>query len=86
MKLQIYEAVFKNQDVTPYPEFIKQELSNGHLKLTDAREHTRAYLNSYNRGHPQPPLQYFQKVSKKDNVSDILSAANLAVFNKILQQ
>ena len=86
MKLQIEEAIYKNKDVTPYPEFIKAQIQDGNLELTDAREHTRAYLNSYNHGQPQPPLQYFQKVSKKDKVSDIFSSEDLAKFNKIIGQ
>ena len=86
MKLQIEEAIYKNQDVTPYPEFIKQQIREGKLELNDAREHTRAYLTSYNKGEAHPPLHFYQKVSKKDKVSDIFSSEDLAKFNKIIQK
>ena len=85
MKLQIEEAVLKDQDVTPYPEFIKQQIREGKLQLNDAREHTRVYLDSYNRGRAQPPVQYYRKVSKKDKVADIFSAEDLTKFKEILQ-
>ncbi len=63
MKLQIDEAVYQKRDVTPYPEFIKEQIRTGKLELTEAREHTRAYLKSYNEGRPHPPLQYHWKVA-----------------------
>ena len=85
MKLQIVEAVYQNCDVTPYPEFIKTQISRGKLELTEAREHTRAYLKSYNEGNPQPPLQYYKKVAAKDKVEEILSPTDLQTFKKIVQ-
>ncbi len=85
MKLQIDEAVYQKHDVTPYPEFIKEQIRTGKLELTEAREHTRAYLKSYNEGRPHPPLQYFKKVAAKDKVEEILSPADYETFNKIVQ-
>lgn len=73
-----------NSNVTPYPEFIKKEVREGKVTLNDAREHTRAYLDSYNRGQACPPIQYYQKVSKKDKVSELFSTEDLAAFNKII--
>ena len=85
MTLQIEEAVFNNRDVTPYPEFLKEEVVKGDLELTAAREHTRKYLEYYNHGQARPPVQYYQKVSKKDKVTELFSAEELAQFNKIIQ-
>lgn len=85
MRLQVEEAVYQNRDVTPYPEFIKEWLREGRLELTEAREHTRAYIKSYNEGRPHPPLQYYKKVAAKDKVDEILTPANLEKFNQIVQ-
>lgn len=84
MKLQVEEAVYKNTEVTPYPEYIKALMRDGHFELKDSRQHTRAYLDSYNRGLPHPPVQYYQKVAKKDKVEEILSGEDLATFKKIV--
>ena len=58
LEQQIKEAALKDQDVTPYPEFIKQQIREGELQLNEASE-----LDSYNCGQPQPPVQYYRKVS-----------------------
>ena len=85
MKLQVEEAVFKKQDVTPYPEFIKALIRDGNLELTEARAHTKDYLQSYNRGLPHPPVQYYLKVSKKDNVDELFKGDDLENFKRIIQ-
>ncbi len=85
MKLQIDEAIYKNVDVTPYPEYIKALMRDGLFELSESRQHTRAYLDAYNRGLPHPPLQYFQKVAKKDKVDEILTGENLATFKKLVE-
>ena len=84
MKQQIEQAVLDNTDVIPYPEFIKALIQNNKLELTDARKHTRLYLESYNQGLAHPPQQYFLKVSKKDEPDKLFSADDLAKFNLII--
>ena len=84
MKLQIEEAVYKNKDVTPYPEYLKEEIRAGRLVLNASREHTRAYLQAYNDGNPHPPIHYFRKVAKKDKVEEIFQAQDLEKFQKIV--
>ena len=85
MRLQVEEAIYKNKDVTPYPEFIKALIGHGKLELTAAREHTRAYLQTYNEGHPRPPLQYYKKVAAKDKVDEIFNTTDLKKFQQIVQ-
>jgi len=85
MRLQIDEAVYQNKEVTPYPEFIKQLMRHGRLELGAGREHTKAYLKAYNEGHPCPPLQYYQKVAKKDNVEELFKPDDLQKFKKIVE-
>ena len=85
MRLQVEEALYQNKEVTPYPEFIKEQVSRGRLKLGPGREHTRTYLKTYNKGSPRPPLQYYQKVAKKDKVEELFSPADLQKFNQIIQ-
>lgn len=84
MKLQVEEAVYNNADVTPYPEYIKSLIRRGDFDLNKSREHTRAYLESYNRGLAHPPLQYYQKVAKKDKVDEILTEEDAATFKKMV--
>ncbi len=86
MTLQVQETVLKNQEVTPYAEFIKEEIRTNNLDLNHAREHTKVYLESYNSGHARPPLQYYQKVAKKDKVVELFSAEDLAKFESIVAQ
>ena len=86
MKLQIEEAVYKKADVTPYPEFIKAQVRSNIIELSDARAHTKEYLQSYNRGLPHPPVQYYQKVAKKDKIEELLSGENLDNFKHIIQE
>lgn len=85
MLLQIVEAVYQKQEVTPYPEFIKAQLRKGKLELGEAREHTRTFLEAYNSGQPQPPLQYYKKVAAKDKVDAIFSPAELEQFQDIIK-
>jgi hypothetical protein len=85
MKLQVEEAVYNNTDVTPYPEYIKTLLRDGKLVLQESQEHTRAYLESYNRGLAHPPVQYYRKVQMKDNVNEILEGKQLAVFTNLIE-
>lgn len=86
MKLQIEEAIYKNKDVTPYPEYLKEEIRAGRLVLNASREHTRAYLQAYNDGNPHPPIHYFRKVAKKDKVEEIFQAQDLEKFQKIVAE
>ena len=58
----------------------------GKLVLTEKRRHTRLYLESYNKGVPWPPVQYFRKVAVKDNVESLLSKDDLEKFNMIAVQ
>lgn len=85
MRLQVEEAVYKQTDVTPYPEYIKALIREGKFMLQDSREHTRAYLESYNKGLAHPPVHYYRKVAKKDNVQEILQGDQLATFLKIVE-
>ena len=86
MKLQIEEAVFKKQDVTPYPEFIKTLIRDNALEITDTRNHTKEYMLSYSRGLPHPPIQYYKKVAKKDKVDELFTGEDLENFNRIIQE
>ena len=84
MKLQIEEAIFKDRDVTPYPEFIKLWVKERDISLSGNREHTQAYLESYDKNTPIPPIQYFKKVAVKDDVSKILDEDQLKKFQKLV--
>ena len=87
MKVQIEEAVFKNVDVTPYPEFIKTLVRSQVMEISaDSQAHTRDYLHSYNNGKPHPPLQYYQKVAKKDKIEELLSGDDLRRFKEIVEK
>ena len=86
MKLQVEEAVYNKAEVTPYPEYIKALIRDNNLVLQESREHTKAYLESYNRGLAHPPKQYYRKVGKKDNVQEILEGEQLAIFTKMVEQ
>lgn len=85
MRLQIEEAVYNQTDVSPYPEYIKGLVRSGRFELQDSRQHTREYLVSYNSGLARPPVHYYRKVAKKDNVGEILSAEDLVTFKKIIE-
>lgn len=86
MALQVEDAVYRNSDVTPYPEYIKTLMREGKFEVSGpSREHTREYLESYNRGLPHPPVHYYRKVAKKDKVEEILTEQELAVFTKIVE-
>lgn len=84
MKLQVEQVVYNNTDVTPYPEYIKMLIREGKFEMEQNRQHTKAYLESYNRGLAHPPLQYYQKVAKKDKVDEILTKEDRATFEKIV--
>ena len=86
MKLQVEEAVYNKAEVTPYPEYIKALIRDNKLVLEESREHTKAYVESYNRGLAHPPIQYYRKVGKKDNVQEILEGEQLAIFTKMVEQ
>lgn len=85
MRQQLEDAIFKNKDVTPYPEFVKVWVESGKLSLSDARSHTKEYLTSYAEGHAVPPLLYYKKVAAKDDVSKILSEEDQKEFQKLIQ-
>ena len=66
MKVQVVEAIYKNTDVTPYPEYIKALIRDEKFELDKvSRQHTRDYLGSYNQGSAHPPVHYYQKGSKE---------------------
>ena len=65
--------MYKKQDVVPYPEFIKSLVLSGKIELTDARQHTREYLKSYNADNARPPVHYYRKVGAKDDVKNLLT-------------
>ena len=85
MRQQLEDAIFKNKDVTPYPEFVKVWVESGKLSLSDARSHTKEYLASYEEGRAVPPLLYYKKVAAKDDVSKILSEEDQKEFQKLIQ-
>ncbi len=84
MKCQVEDAIYRKTEVTPYPEYIKALILNKEIELNESREHTKAYLQAYNKGAPHPPIQYFRKVAKKDKVEEILTEDNLATFKNII--
>lgn len=79
-------SLFLARGVTPYPEYLKEQIRKGKLVLSEKRQHTRLYLESYNKGVPWPPVQYFRKVAAKDNVASLLSKDDLEKFNLITVQ
>jgi hypothetical protein len=81
---QICDAVFHNKEVTPYPDFLQQRVTEGKLELGPGREHTKVYLESYAAGKPRPPVQYYRKVAAKDKPSQLLSGEELARFNALI--
>lgn len=85
MKLQVEEAVYAKANVTPYPEYIKALMRSEKFELTKAREHTKAYLDSYDQGLAHPPVHYYRKVAKKDKVEDLLSTEDMTAFKKIVE-
>lgn len=74
------------RSVTPYPEYLKEQIFKGKLVLTEKRQHTRLYLESYNKGVPYPPVQYFRKVAAKDDVAKLLNKDDLQQFNLLIAQ
>lgn len=86
MKQQIEDAIYKKQDVTPYPEFIKTLVRNNAIELNDTRTHTKEYLFSYNRGLAHPPVHYYRKVAKKDKVEELFSGEDLENFKRIIEE
>lgn len=54
------------------------------LQLGAGREHTKAYLESYESGKPCPPVQYYRKVAVKDKPDQLLSGKQLEAFNHII--
>ena len=73
MKQQIEDAIYKKQDPIPYPEYIKRLVLSGKMELTEARQHSREYLRSYNTGSARPPVHYYRKVGAKDDVKSLLT-------------
>ena len=84
MRMQIEEAIFKNRDVTAYPEFIKQWVESRGISLSGNRGHTKTYLESYDQDCPHPPKEYYVKVSCKDDVGKLLSEDERQVFDKLV--
>lgn len=72
--------------VTPYPEYLKEQIMKGRLILTEKHQHTRLYLESYNKGIPCPPIQYYRKVAVKDDVASFLSQDDLEQFKLFAAQ
>ena len=73
MRQQIEDVVYKKHDPIPYPEYIKQLVLSGKMALTEARQHTREYLKSYNISNARPPVHYYRKVGAKDDVKSLLT-------------
>ena len=73
MRQQIEDAIYKQQDVIPYPEFVKRSFLSGKMELSNNRQHTREYLQSYNTGNARPPVHYYRKVGAKDDVKNLLT-------------
>lgn len=73
MRQQIEDAIYKQQDVIPYPEFVKQSFWIGKMDLSSSQQHTREYLLSYNSGNARPPVHYYRKVGAKDDLKSLLT-------------
>ncbi len=82
--MQIEEAFFNDRDVTPYPEYIKALHRSNQFELSDARQHTKEYLQNYNSGSAGPPVHYYHKVSKKDKIDNLLRGKDLEKFKAII--
>ena len=82
MKQQIEDVVYKKHDAIPYPEYIKHLVLSGKMELTEARQHTRDYLRSYNIGDARPPVHYYRKVGAKDDIKSLLSEDNYKKYQE----
>ena len=82
MKQQIENVVYKKLDVIPYPEYVKRLVLCDKMKLTDARQHTREYLKSYNTDNASPPVHYYRKVGAKDDVQSLLTEDEYKEYQK----
>eukprot|EP00035_Acanthoeca_spectabilis_P006067 m.120031 g.120031 ORF g.120031 m.120031 type:complete len:306 (+) comp13333_c0_seq2:2930-3847(+) len=54
----------KSQNEVPYGAFLKSLPAE---PKSDANEHTRLYMTSYDAGNPTPPLHFFRKVVAKES-------------------
>eukprot|EP00037_Helgoeca_nana_P014635 m.136710 g.136710 ORF g.136710 m.136710 type:complete len:299 (-) comp22642_c0_seq2:57-953(-) len=63
-------ALDKTRAEVPYGAFLKMLPAE---PATDANEHTRLYLASYERGNPTPPIHYFKKVVAKEGIPEFIS-------------
>ena len=70
MLLQIQRAVYEQREAPPYPEFVLAAIRMGEIDPKEISRkrmrHTRAFLQNWVTDDPQPPLEYFKKVSSKD--------------------
>lgn len=70
MLLQIQRAVYEQREAPPYPEFVLAAIRMGEIDPKEISQkrmrHTRAFLQNWVTDDPQPPLEYFKKVSSKD--------------------
>jgi len=85
MSTQLQEAFIEKVPVTPYPEFIKQELSKGLIDASKPnRRHLVDFLESYDAGCPAPPRAYYAKIKAKDDLTKILTKTQQLQFESIL--
>ena len=50
MSMQVIEACYYKKEIMPYPEYLKEKVKAGELRLdNNNRTHTIEYLNSYMR-------------------------------------
>lgn len=82
MKQQIEDVVYKKREPIPYPEYIKHLVLSGKMELTEARQHTREYLKSYNTGDARLPVHYYRKVGAKDDVKSLLTEDNYKKYQE----
>jgi len=84
---QVKQTVFDQTFVTPYPEFIRQEIAAGRLSVDeDERAHSRTYLSSWERGEPVPPIQYYRKLAAKEDMKSVLDQDTFRVLSSLISE
>mmetsp|Transcript_38705 Transcript_38705/g.62924 ORF Transcript_38705/g.62924 Transcript_38705/m.62924 type:complete len:473 (+) Transcript_38705:405-1823(+) len=67
MQHQINSVFIEEENPIPYPEFIMTYfVETGEIDLMDPKhQHTKRYMDSYFKGIPYPPVEYFAKLISK---------------------
>jgi hypothetical protein len=77
---QVRDTMFYQRNVLPFPEFIMSREAVGQMKDRVSQLHTRAYLSSYLRGHPEPSIEFYQACAKMGRQIDQSTAAKISAL------